>query len=121
MRHRSSKKYFNRDEAHRKALFRGLCKSLIEHESIKTTVAKAKYLRGIIEPLITKAKKDPSGLATRRYLMRFFGGNSKLVIEKLLKDLAVRFASRPGGYVRVLKCGFRSGDAAPMAYIQFTD
>ena len=121
MRHRSSKKYFNRDAAHRRALTLNLTVALLKYEQIKTTLAKAKYLRTIVEPLITRAKKGSSDLSTRRYLKAFFGGRHKDIVEKLLKELSLRFKERSGGYTRVLKCGFRVGDAAPMAYIQLVD
>ena len=119
MNHRSKRRHFGRPTSHREAMFRNLAISLITHSQIKTTLAKAKQLRSFVEPLITKAKNinDDNSLSTRRYLIAELGGN-KDAIEKLIKQLGPHFKSRPGGYVRVLKCGFREGDAAPMAVIQ---
>lgn len=117
MRHRKSSRRFSRDTAHRKALFKNLAISLIEHETIKTTVPKAKELRGVIEPLITLGREDT--VANRR--LAFDQLRSDSAVAKLFKDLGPRFAKRPGGYTRVIKCGFRKGDAAPMAYIQMVD
>lgn len=117
--HKKLTRRFGRDSAHRKAMMINLASSLVEHECIKTTVEKAKELRRFFEPLVTLAKVD--SLHTRRQLMRKLGNNKKDVIEKLLKDLGPFFAKRPGGYTRVLKCGYRAGDAAKMAYILLTD
>ena len=119
MNHRSKRRHFGRATSHREAMFRNLAISLIEHGQIKTTVAKAKDLRGFLEPLITKAKniKDTNSLSTRRYLIAELGGN-KAAIEKLINDLGPHYKERPGGYVRVLKFGYRDGDSAPMALVQ---
>lgn len=113
------KKYFGRTAAHRKALFSNLAISLIAHEQIKTTLAKAKQLRKFIEPLIARACKKPDDLAVRRYLIAKL--RNKDAIEKLLKVIAVKSKNRPGGYLRILKCSHRVGDAAPMAYVQLID
>ena len=117
--HRKLTRKFGRDSAHRKALFRNLSVSIIEHECVKTTVTKAKEVRRHLEPLITLAKTN--SLHTRRELIRKLGNHQKAAIEKLLNDIGPRFANRPGGYLRVLKCGSRAGDAAPMAYVVLTD
>ena len=119
MSHRSKRRHFSRATSHREAMFRNLAVSLIEHTQIKTTVAKAKDLRGFLEPLITKAKNmtDDNSLATRRYLIAKLSGN-KDAIQKLITELGPHYKERPGGYTRILKCGYREGDAAPMAYIQ---
>jgi large subunit ribosomal protein L17 len=117
MRHRKSGRHLNRTSSHRKAMFRNMVASLIEHEIIRTTVAKAKELRGFAEPLITLAKVD--GVAQRR--LAFDRLRDKVVVGKLFKDLGPRFKERPGGYLRVLKCGFRPGDNAPMAYVELVD
>lgn len=119
MNHRSKRRHFGRATSHREAMFRNLAISLIEHGQIKTTVAKAKDLRGVLEPLITKAKNisDTNKLSTRRYLIAELGGN-KAAIEKLINALGPHFKARPGGYVRVLKFGYRDGDSAPMALVQ---
>ena len=117
MRHRKSGKQLNRNASHRKAMFKNMTCSLVEHEVIKTTVPKAKELRRFAEPLITLAKED-SG-ANRR--LAFARVGSKAVVGKLFSDLGPRFQDRPGGYTRILKAGFRAGDAAPMAYIELVD
>ncbi|MGQ3891843.1 50S ribosomal protein L17 [Legionella sp. CNM-4043-24] len=117
MRHRNSGRSFSRTSSHRKAMFSNMCCSLIEHEQIKTTLAKAKELRGYIEPLITVSKKD--SVASRRHV--FDRLRSKTAVGKLFTILGPRFVERPGGYVRVLKCGFRAGDNAPMAIVQLMD
>lgn len=117
MRHRNTGRGFGRTSSHRKAMFSNMCCSLIEHELIKTTLPKAKELRRYIEPLITVSKSD--SLASRRHV--FDRLRSKDAVGKLFKDLGPRFATRPGGYVRVIKCGFRAGDAAPMAIIELVD
>ena len=116
MHHRKAGKRFGRDSSHRKAMMRNLAISLLEHNTIKTTVTKAKELRRFIEPLIAKSKDN--SLATRRYLIDRL--RNKQAIETLLNDVGPFFKDRPGGYTRVLKCGFRS-DAAPMAFIQLVD
>lgn len=117
MRHRNTGRKFNRTSSHRKALMMNLCNALIEHEVIKTTLPKAKELRRFVEPMITTAKTD--SLAGRRLL--FSRLRSRNAVVKLFDDLGPRFQARPGGYVRVLKCGFREGDNAPMAIIELVD
>jgi len=117
MHHRKSGRSFSRTSSHRKAMFSNMCCSLIEHEQIKTTLAKAKELRGYIEPLITVGKTD--SVAARRNA--FAKLRSKSAVGKLFTNLGPRFVERPGGYVRVLKCGFRAGDNAPMAIVQLLD
>lgn len=117
MRHRISGRKLNRTSSHRKAMFKNMAVSLIEHEAIKTTLPKAKELRGIIEPLITLAKTDT--VANRR--LAFARTRSKAAVGKLFTDLGPRYAARPGGYTRVLKMGFRAGDAAPMAFMELVD
>ena len=113
MRHRKSGKQLNRNASHRKAMFKNMACSLVEHEVIKTTVPKAKELRRFAEPLITLAKQD--SVANRR--LAFARTGNKAVVGKLFSDLGPRFQDRPGGYTRILKAGFRAGDAAPMAYV----
>lgn len=115
MRHQKIGRKFNRTSSHRKAMFRNMMVSLIEHDTIKTTLPKAKELRRFIEPLVTLARTDT--VASRR--RAFAALRSDAAVAKLFTDLALRFAVRPGGYTRILKCGFRDGDRAPMAYIQF--
>ncbi|MEX0604344.1 50S ribosomal protein L17, partial [Marinobacter sp.] len=100
--------------AHRKAMFRNMTASLVEHELIKTTLPKAKELRRVAEPLITLSKKD--SVANRR--LAFSRLRDDAVVAKLFNELGPRFVERPGGYLRVLKCGFRAGDNAPMAYVE---
>lgn len=117
MRHLNSGRKLGRTSAHRKAMFSNLCCSLIEHEQIKTTLHKAKDLRGIIERLITVSKTD--SVASRRFV--FDRLRSKTAVGKLFTILGPRFVARPGGYVRVLKCGFRVGDNAPMAVIELVE
>lgn len=117
MRHRKSGRQLNRNSAHRKAMFRNMAVSLFEHEVIKTTVPKAKELRKIAEPLITLAKID--SVANRR--LAFARTRSKLVVGKLFNELGPRYTERPGGYTRILKCGYRAGDTAPMAFIELVD
>ena len=114
MRHRKSGRHLNRTSSHRRAMFRNMAVSLIEHESIKTTIAKAKELRRVVEPLITLAKRD--SVANRR--LAFARIRSSGAVAKLFVELGPRYGERPGGYTRILKCGQRSGDAAPMAYIE---
>ena len=114
MRHRKSGRHLNRTSAHRQAMFRNMAASLIEHELIKTTATKAKALRPVIEPLITLAKRDT--VANRR--LAFARIRSDEAVAKLFVDLGPRYQDRPGGYTRILKCGRRPGDAAPMAYIE---
>ncbi len=117
MRHRKSGRHLNRTSSHRKAMFRNMIVSLFEHELIRTTVAKAKELRGFAEPLITLAKVDD--VARRR--LAFDRLRDKVAVGKLFKELGPRFKERPGGYLRVLKCGFRPGDNAPMALVELVD
>jgi len=117
MRHRKSGRQLNRNSAHRHAMFRNMAVSLIEHEMIKTTLPKAKELRRFAEPLITLAKED--SIANRR--LAFSRTRSKAAVGKLFTELGPRYQSRPGGYTRILKCGFRPGDAAPMAYVELVD
>ncbi|MEW9889377.1 MAG: 50S ribosomal protein L17 [Candidatus Symbiodolus clandestinus] len=117
MNHRKSGRQLNRTGSHRKALLRNLASSLLGHEFIKTTVPKAKELRRVVEPLITLAKKG--GLANRRLAIACLG--NKEIVVKLFDVLAPRFSARSGGYTQILKCGFRTGDNAPMAYIGLMD
>ena len=117
MRHRKSGRKLGRNSSHRKAMFRNMSTSLLLHETIKTTVPKAKELRRVVEPLITLAKKD--GVANRR--LAFDRLRDKAVVGKLFSDIGPRFIDRSGGYVRILKIGPRTGDAAPMAMVQLVD
>ena len=117
MRHRKSGRQLNRNSSHRQAMFRNMAGSLVKHELIKTTLPKAKELRRVIEPLITLAKQD--SVANRRLAMARTG--DKEVVGKLFNELGPRYDARPGGYTRILKCGFRSGDNAPMAYVELVD
>ena len=119
MRHMKAGRTFNRDTNARKALFIGLAKNLIEKEQIKTTLPKAKDLRGVVEKLITRAKVDT--IANRRLTASELGNSSAATVKKLFTVLGPRYAKRPGGYTRVLKAGFRYGDAAPMAIIELVD
>ena len=117
MRHRHSGRQLNRNSSHRNAMFRNMAVSLMEHEIIKTTLVKAKELRSVAEPLITLAKKD--SVANRR--LAFSRTRSKAIVGKLFTELGPRYADRPGGYIRILKCGERAGDKAPMAYVELVD
>jgi large subunit ribosomal protein L17 len=117
MRHRKSGRQLNRNSSHRKALFSNMAVSLFQHEFIKTTLPKAKELRGIVEPLITLSKEDT--VAKRR--LAFSRLRDRGIVTKLFNELGPRYATRPGGYLRILKCGFRSGDSAPMAYVELVD
>ena len=117
MRHRKSGRHLSRTSAHRKAMFQNMAVSLFEHELIKTTLPKAKELRRVAEPLITLAKED--SVANRR--LAFDRTRSKAIVGKLFNDLGPRYATRQGGYLRILKCGFRAGDNAPMAYVELVD
>ena len=117
MRHRKSGRHFNRTSAHRQAMFKNMAVSLFEHEIIKTTLPKAKELRRVAEPLITLAKVD--SVANRR--LAFARTRSKEAVGKLFTDLGPRYQTRPGGYIRILKCGFRAGDNAPMAFVELVD
>jgi large subunit ribosomal protein L17 len=114
MRHRESGRKLNRNSSHRKAMFRNMAISLIEHEMIKTTLPKAKELRRIAEPLITMAKID--NVAKRR--LAFSRLRDRNIVTKLFNELGPRYKERPGGYLRILKCGFRSGDKAAMAIVE---
>lgn len=117
MRHRKSGRQLNRNSSHRKAMFKNMACSLFEHEVIKTTVPKAKELKRVAEPLITLAKSD--SVANRR--LAFARTGSKAAVGKLFSELGPRYQERPGGYTRILKCGFRAGDAAPMAFVELVD
>ena len=117
MRHRKSGRKLNRNSSHRKAMFKNMTASLVEHEVIKTTLPKAKELRRVAEPLITLAKED--SVANRR--LAFDRLRNKATVGKLFTDLGPRFKERPGGYIRIIKCGFRKGDNAPMAYVELLD
>ena len=114
MRHRKSGRQLNRNSSHRQAMFRNMAASLIESEVIKTTLPKAKELRRVAEPLITLAKED--SVANRR--LAFSRTRSKVAVGKLFAELGPRYQGRPGGYTRILKCGHRAGDAAPMAFVE---
>ncbi len=117
MRHRKAGRQLNRNSAHRKAMFRNMAASLIEHELIKTTLPKAKELRRVAEPLITLAKED--SVARRR--LAFARLRDEAAVGKLFGELGPRYQDRPGGYLRILKCGYRAGDKAPMAYVELVD
>ncbi|GGA90202.1 50S ribosomal protein L17 [Neiella sp. HB171785] len=117
MRHRKSGRQLNRNSSHRQAMFRNMASSLVRHEVIKTTLPKAKELRRVIEPLITLSKSD--SVANRR--LAFARTRDQEVVGKLFNELGPRYQERPGGYTRILKCGFRAGDNAPMAYIELVD
>ena len=117
MRHRKSGRHLNRTSSHRQAMFRNMAASLIEHEVIKTTLPKAKELRRVAEPLITLAKTE--SVANRR--LAFARTRDKAAVGKLFSEIGPRYVDRPGGYTRILKCGYRAGDAAPMAYIELVD
>jgi len=117
MRHRKSGRQLNRNSSHRKAMFQNMANSLFKHELIKTTLPKAKELRRIAEPLITLAKED--SVANRR--LAFNRMRDKDMVGKLFAELSPRYKDRPGGYLRIMKCGFRAGDAAPMAYVELVD
>jgi large subunit ribosomal protein L17 len=117
MRHRKSGRHLNRNSSHRKAMFSNMANSLIEHEIIKTTLPKAKELRRVAEPLITLAKED--SVAKRR--QAFNSLRDKSAVGKLFNELGPRYKARAGGYTRIMKCGYRAGDAAPMAYIELVD
>ncbi|AZT82789.1 50S ribosomal protein L17 [Marinobacter sp. DUT-3] len=114
MRHRKSGRKFSRTSAHRKAMFRNMTASLVEHELIKTTLPKAKELRRVAEPLITLSKND--SVANRR--LAFSRLRNDAAVAKLFDELGPRYSERPGGYLRILKCGFRAGDNAPMAFVE---
>ena len=117
MRHRHSGRQLNRNSSHRKAMFQNMVNSLFKHELIKTTLPKAKELRRFAEPLITLSKED--SVANRR--LAFSRMRDKDMVGKLFAELSPRYKDRPGGYLRIMKCGFRAGDAAPMAYVELVD
>lgn len=117
MRHRQSGRQLNRNSSSRKAMFRNMASSLFRHELIKTTLPKAKELRRVAEPLITIAKKD--SIANRR--LAFARMRDRDMVTKLFNELGPRYVERQGGYLRILKCGFRAGDNAPMAYVELVD
>lgn len=117
MRHRKAGRHLNRTSSHRHAMFKNLANALFEHELIKTTLPKAKELRRVAEPLITLGKKDT--VQNRR--LAFARLRDKAMVAKLFNELGPRYAARNGGYLRILKCGFRSSDAAPMAYVELVD
>jgi large subunit ribosomal protein L17 len=117
MRHRHAGKSLSRTSSHRKAMFKNMAVSLIRHELIKTTLAKAKELRRVVEPLITLAKED--SVANRR--LAFARLRDREMVTKLFNDLGPRYVNRPGGYLRILKFGFRNGDNAPMAVVELVD
>ena len=117
MRHRKSGRQLNRTSSHRKAMFSNMAASLVEHEIIKTTLPKAKELRRVVEPLITLSKED--NVARRR--LAFGRLRNREVVTNLFNELGPRYKERPGGYLRILKCGFRAGDCAPMAYVELVD
>jgi len=117
MRHRKTGRQLNRNSSHRKAMFSNMATSLFSHELIRTTLPKAKELRGYAEPLITLSKDDT--VAKRR--LAFSKLRDREVVTKLFNELGPRYKERPGGYVRIIKCGFRAGDSAPMAYVEMVD
>jgi large subunit ribosomal protein L17 len=117
MRHMKSGRKLNRTSSHREAMFRNMASSLFHHELIKTTLPKAKELRRVAEPLITLAKVD--GVANRR--LAFSRLRDKVAVGKLFSEIGPRYRERPGGYLRILKCGFRNGDCAPMAFVELVD
>ena len=117
MRHRKSGRQLNRNSSHRKAMFSNMATSLFDKELIRTTLPKAKELRSIAEPLITLSKSD--SVANRR--MAFAKLRDRAVVTKLFNELGPRYQERPGGYLRIMKCGFRTGDKAPMAYVELVD
>ena len=117
MRHRESGRKLNRNSSHRKAMFKNMAASLMHHETIRTTLPKAKELRRVVEPLITLAKTD----TVHKRRLAFSRLRDRDVVTKLFNELGPRYQNRPGGYIRILKCGFRAGDAAPMAYVELVD
>ena len=117
MRHRKTGRQLNRNSSHRKAMFSNMATSLFRHELIKTTLPKAKELRSFAEPLITLSKVD--SVAKRR--MAFSKLRDREVVTKLFNELGPRYQERAGGYLRIMKCGFRAGDSAPMAYVELVD
>lgn len=121
MRHRKSGRQLGRNSSHRKAMFVNMAASLVEHEFIKTTLPKAKELRRVVEPLVTLAKVD--SVANRRLAFSRLGNNqaASAIVNKLFTEIGPRYKERNGGYTRILKCGFRAGDNAPMSFIEFVD
>ena len=117
MRHRKTGRQLNRNSSHRKAMFSNMATSLLKHELIRTTLPKAKELRGFAEPLITLSKEDT--VAKRR--IAFAKLRDRDVVSKLFNELGPRYQNRLGGYLRIIKCGFRTGDSAPMAYVELVD
>jgi len=117
MRHRQSGRKLNRNSSHRKAMYQNMVVSLVNHELIKTTVPKAKELRRVAEPLITLAKQD----SVSRRRLAFSRLRDRASVTKLFNELGSCYKARPGGYLRIIKCGYRSGDKAPMAYVELVD
>lgn len=117
MRHRKSGKQLSRNSSHRKAMYRNMAVSLVQHEIIRTTLVKAKELRRVVEPLITMAKTD--GAVRRR--VAFDRMRDRSAVTKLFDELGPRYKDRPGGYLRIMKCGFRAGDRAPLAYVELVE
>ncbi len=117
MRHRKSGRHLNRTRSHVQAMFKNMSSSLVRHERIRTTLPKAKELRRVVEPLITLAKTD--SVANRR--LAFSRLRDRDSVSKLFNELGPRYQQRPGGYLRILKCGVRPGDRAPMAYVELVD
>lgn len=117
MRHRKSGRQLNRNSSHRKAMFKNMAVSLLRHEIIKTTLPKAKELRRVVEPMITRGKVD--SVANRRVIFSRTRDNE--ITAKLFTEIGPRYQERQGGYIRILKCGFRAGDRAPMAYVELVD
>jgi large subunit ribosomal protein L17 len=117
MRHRKAGRQLNRNSSHREAMFKNMANSLFNHELIKTTLPKAKELRRVAEPLITLAKED----SVHKRRLAFARLRDNAVVAKLFTELGPRYKNRPGGYLRILKCGFRFSDAAPMAYVELVD
>lgn len=117
MRHRKSGKRLNRNSSHRNAMFKNMAASLVQHEVIRTTLPKAKELRRVVEPLITMSRDD--SVASRR--LAFARLRDRDIVSKLFNELGPRYKERPGGYLRILKCGYRDGDKAPMAIVELVD
>ena len=117
MRHRKAGRHLNRNSSHREAMFKNMANSLFQHELIKTTLPKAKELRRVAEPLITLAKQD----SVHKRRLAFARLRDDAIVAKLFTELGPRYQDRPGGYLRILKCGFRPSDAAPMAYVELVD
>ena len=117
MRHKQSGRKLNRNSSHRKAMYRNMAISLVHHEMIKTTVPKAKELRRVAEPLITMAKND----SVSRRRIAYSRLRDRDAVTKLFNELGPRYKTRPGGYLRIIKCGYRPGDNAPMAYVELID